>query len=172
VRVKGVNTAAASAPAPIEVAAFADVYATQYVGLVRLAYVTTGSLATAEDVVQEVFAELYRRFHDVDAPVPYLRRAVVSRCISWRRRQGLEFRRRHHAAVWLPDKVAPVGPEATAVRAALRRLRPRQRAAVFLRYYLDLPEAEIAEILGCRPGTVKSLLSRALVALREHFDDN
>jgi RNA polymerase sigma factor (sigma-70 family) len=134
--------------------------------------VTTGSLATAEDVVQEVFAELYRRFHDVDAPVPYLRRAVVSRCISWRRRQGLEFRRRHHAAVWLPDKVAPVGPEATAVRAALRRLRPRQRAAVFLRYYLDLPEAEIAEILGCRPGTVKSLLSRALVALREHFDDN
>jgi RNA polymerase sigma factor (sigma-70 family) len=60
----------------------------------------------------------------------------------------------------------------TAVRAALARLRPRQRAAVFLRYYLDLSEADIADALECRPGTVKSLLSRALTALKEHLDDD
>jgi RNA polymerase sigma factor (sigma-70 family) len=65
-----------------------------------------------------------------------------------------------------------LGPEGAAVRAALVRLRPRQRAAVFLRYYLDLSETQIAETLGCRPGTVKSLLSRALSVLKENLDDD
>ncbi|MEU2613019.1 sigma factor-like helix-turn-helix DNA-binding protein [Micromonospora sp. NPDC007271] len=65
------------------------------------------------------------------------------------------------------------GPDGqgAAVRAALRRVRPRQRAALFLRFYLDLPEREIAAALGCRPGTVKTLIHRGLAALREHLDD-
>jgi RNA polymerase sigma factor (sigma-70 family) len=150
---------------------FADVYAGQFAPLVRLAFVTTGSLPVAEDVVQDVFAELYRRFDEVEAPVAYLRRAVVSRCVSWRRRKILERRQAHAAAAWVSWDAAAIGPEGTAVRAALLGLRPRQRAAVFLRYYLDLSEVDIAEALGCRPGTVKSLLSRALVALKEHLDD-
>lgn len=149
--------------------AFVRVYATQYAPLVRLAFVTTGSVPVAEDVVQEVFADLYRRFDHVLDPAPYLRRAVVSRSISWARRRALE--RRHAWRAEPPGPVAPLGPDATAVRAALARLRPRQRAAVFLRYYLDLSEVQIAEAMGCRPGTVKSLLHRGLSVLREHLDE-
>jgi RNA polymerase sigma factor (sigma-70 family) len=62
--------------------------------------------------------------------------------------------------------------DAPVVRQALARLKPRQRAAVFLRYYLDLPEAEIAAALGCRPGTVKSLLHRSLAILKEQLDED
>ena len=161
----------AAPPAAPEVGAFRDVYASQFAPLVRLAYVTTGSMPAAEDVVQDVFAEAYRRFDQIDVPVAYLRRAVVSRCISWRRRGALERRHEQTAAGWLADGVT-LGPDATAIRTALLRLSARQRAAVFLRYYLGLPEAEIAQTLQCRPGTVKSLLSRALVALREQLGDD
>ncbi|WP_406071602.1 sigma-70 family RNA polymerase sigma factor [Micromonospora sp. NBC_01638] len=153
-------------------ATFERVYAAQFAPLVRLAYVTTGSLPEAEDVVQDVFASVHHRFGEIDTPVAYLRRAVLSRCTSWVRRRRLE---RRHAATTAgyPDGAAmPLGPEATVVRAALVRLNPRQRAAVFLRYYLDLPEIEIAAALACRPGTVKSLLSRALAVLREHLDED
>lgn len=94
---------------------------------------------------------------------------MTSRCTSWVRRRRLE---RRHATQHPPDPVAPLGPDAVAVRAALARLRPRHRAAVFLRYYLDLSEADIADALGCRPGTVKSLLHRAHTALREHLDEH
>jgi len=155
---------------PGAAATVADLYRAQYAPLVRLAYVTTGSLPAAEDVVQQVFAEFLPRHETVATPIPYLRRAVISRCTSWVRRRRLE--RRHAAAMWPAATDTSLGPDGAAVRAALARLRPRQRAAVFLRYYLDLPESEIAETLGCRPGTVKSLLSRALGALKEHLDDD
>lgn len=152
-------------------ATFDEVYASHYVLLVRLAYVTTGSQQTAEDVVQEVFIEWLRRFDTVRDPVPYLRRAVVSRCTSWLRRLILE--RRHGAmSSGGPPPLLPPDGTTTAVRAALARLSPRQRSVVFLRYYLDLPVDEIAVTLGCRPGTVKSLLHRSLAALQEHLDDN
>jgi RNA polymerase sigma factor (sigma-70 family) len=79
--------------------------------------------------------------------------------------------RRHAAATPPPDDPDyPVDADSAAVRAALARLTPRQRAAVFLRYYLDLPEAEIADALGCRPGTVKSTLHRALTTLKGDLD--
>ncbi|MGA8114609.1 MAG: sigma-70 family RNA polymerase sigma factor [Actinocatenispora sp.] len=148
---------------------FDDVYARQYAVMVRLAYVTTGSLPAAEDVVQEAFLELYRRWADVHEPGAYVRRAVVSRCTSWVRRRQLE--RRHGTHLDAPGESRSASPESVAVRAALARLRPRHRAAVFLRYYLDLPESAIAAALGCRPGTVKSLLHRGLTVLREHFDE-
>ena len=164
-----VNAAAAAPPKGAET--FRDVYSAQFAPMVRLAYVTIGSLPAAEDVVQDVFAELYRRFDQIELPTAYLRRAVVSRCISWGRRRGVERRRVHVASTWLQID-PPLGPEATAVRAALRTLNPRQRSAVFLRYYLGLSEMDIAAALDCRPGTVKSLLSRALGAMREHLDDD
>jgi RNA polymerase sigma-70 factor (sigma-E family) len=170
--VKDVTTARAPATPATDATGFDEVYQAHYASLVRLAYVTTGSRPAAEDLVQEAFAEYYRRRDEVTTPVPYLRRVVISRCTSWHRRRVLERRRQHTAALWLPRTDHSLGPDATAVRAALNRLRPRQRAAVFLRYYLDLPEAEIAAALGCRPGTVKSLLSRALDAMKEHLDDD
>jgi len=150
---------------------FDAAYQAQFAPLVRLAYVTTGSMPAAEDVVQEVFLAAYRRFDEIDDPGAYLRRAVISRCTSWVRRRSLE-RRHAGSARWLPTDAAPLGPDATAVRAALARLTTRQRAAVFLRYYLDLPQAEIGDALGCRPGTVKSLLHRALAVLKEHLDED
>lgn len=146
---------------------FDTVYSAHYPSLVRLAYLTTGSLPAAEDVVQEVFVEWYRRRETVRQPVPYLRRAVVSRCTSWVRRRTLE--RRHGASVEYGAGSPAPDADAAAVRAALTRLKPRQRAAVFLRYYLDLPEAEIAGALGCRAGTVKSLLHRSLATLKEEL---
>ncbi|MET7417524.1 sigma-70 family RNA polymerase sigma factor [Dactylosporangium sp. NPDC005555] len=146
--------------------AFREVYDVHYPPLVRLAYLTTGSLAAAEDVAQEAFIEWFRRGDQVREPVPFLRRAVVSRCTSWVRRRRLE---RRHATVTTEPVTHPDG-DTEVVRAALHKLSPRQRAAVFMRFYLDLPEAQIAAALGCRPGTVKSLLHRALTAIKEDLD--
>ena len=148
--------------------AFEAVYMREYTALVRLAYVTTGSISAAEDVVQDVFADWLRRSEHVTEPAAYLRRAVVSRCTSWVRRRILE---RRHATVSPLEAGQPVDADVAAVRAALRRLRPRQRAAVFLRYYLDLPETEIASALDCRAGTVKSMLHRSLATMKEFLDD-
>lgn len=147
---------------------FDQVYVREYEGLVRLAYVTTGSLGTAEEIVQDVFAGWLRRGEQVREPAAYLRRAVVSRCTSWVRRRVLE---RRHTAAAPPSPHEHPYTDTAVVRAALLRLRPRQRAAVFLRYYLDLPEAEIAEILGCRAGTVKSLLHRSLATMKEFLGE-
>jgi len=151
----------------VDDAGFRAVYATHYANLVQLAYVTTGGLPAAEDLVQDVFLDLYRRRATVTDPAAWLRRATINRCTSWVRRRMVE--RRHAGAVG--ERVAAaLSPDAVAVRAALARLRPRHRAAVFLRYYLDLSEAEIAAALACRPGTVKSLLHRGLNVMKEHLD--
>lgn len=117
---------------------FARVYLAEYQGLVRLAYVTTASQVIAEDIVQQVFTDVYERFGELREPAAYLRRAVLSRCTSWVRRRVVE--RRHTGLTVAEQVVAPLGADAAAVRTALARLRPRQRAAVFLRYNLDLPE--------------------------------
>ncbi|MFG3709372.1 sigma-70 family RNA polymerase sigma factor [Micromonospora sp. NPDC047730] len=146
---------------------FGTTYERHFRGMVAFAYLTTGSAAAAEDIVQEAFIDLYRRRAQVREPERWLRRAVASRCTSWVRRRILE--RRHAFAD--PTRPVTAPHESASVRAALRRIRPRQRAALFLRYYLDLPEREIAETLGCPAGTVKTLLHRGLAALREHLDD-
>lgn len=153
--------------------AFAAAYAELYDQLIRLAVVTTGSVVAAEDIVQDAFLALYRSWDAVAEPGAWLRRVVVNRSTSWLRRLGVA---RRYAARAVPGiEQPPPTAEDVAVRAALRRLAPRQRAAVFLRYYLDLPEAQIAETLGCRPGTVKSLLHRGLAVLKaqlkEHLDE-
>jgi RNA polymerase sigma factor (sigma-70 family) len=148
--------------------AFDTVYAAHYAPLVRLAYVTVGSMPAAEDVVQDVFVEWYRRIDQVEVPVAYLRKAVVSRCSSWVRRRILE---RRHARTVDEPLVVPPDPRTVAVRLALARLSPRYRMAVFLRYYLDLSVAEVAETLGCPLGTAKSLLHRGLVHMQAHLED-
>jgi RNA polymerase sigma-70 factor (sigma-E family) len=151
-------------------AEFERVYAAHYDALIRLALLTTGSAAVAEDVVQEAYVALYQRWFDVVEPGAWLRRVVTNRSTSWLRR--LMVMRRHDRRLDPVTTHAAPAAEDIAVRTALARLRPRQRAAVFLRFYLDLSEAEIAEALGCRPGTVKSLLHRALAVLKEHLDEH
>ena len=149
---------------------FSAVYAAQRVSLLRLAMVTTGSLPAAEDIVQDAFVDLYRNWSRVTDPPAWLRRAVANRSVSWLRRRLVA--RRYAQRAGAVETGPPPSAVDSAVRAALARLGPRQRAAVFLRYYLDLSESAIAETLGCRAGTVKSLLHRALAVLRGYLDDD
>jgi RNA polymerase sigma-70 factor (sigma-E family) len=140
---------------------FEQLYIDAYGSMVRLAHLLVGSNSQAEELVQDAFVRVYARWADVDSPRAYLRQAVVNACRSHRRRRGRELRHGPGAAARAAD------PEVNLMRDALALLSDRQRKAVVLRYYEDLPEAEIAAILGCRPGTVKSLLSRALARLRK-----
>jgi RNA polymerase sigma-70 factor (sigma-E family) len=149
-------------------AGFATVYAAHFDPMIRLAGLTTGDVAAAEDIVQDAFVALYRRWPDVAEPAAWLRRVVANRSTSWLRRRLVA--RRHERGHADPGPARPPAAEDSAVRSALARLSARQRAAVFLRFYLDLPEAEIAAALACRPGTVKSLLHRALTVLKEQLD--
>lgn len=145
---------------------FDDVYRSHYVRLVGLARLMIGGLGPAEEVVQDAFVQLYRNWESVNYPPTYVRIAVVNGCRSHGRRRAVERRRP------LPERATiVVDTTAVAVRDALALLTPRQRAAVVLRYFEDLPEREIAAVLGCRPGTVKSLLSRGLATLKGALDD-
>ncbi|HQZ35049.1 MAG TPA: sigma-70 family RNA polymerase sigma factor [Ilumatobacteraceae bacterium] len=145
-------------------AAFDELYARRWLAMVRFASLTTGSQAIAEEVVQDAFVQLFRNWPTVHNPEAWLRVAVVSNCRGWVRRQTVE--RRHR--VRPPDTELP--NESVIMRDALQHLSDRQRAAIVLRFYEDLPEAEIASVLGCRPGTVKSLLARATRRLRQEMN--
>jgi RNA polymerase sigma-70 factor (sigma-E family) len=139
---------------------FSEVYRDCFPDMVRLAYLLTGSAETAEDLVQESFVKLHRRWDTVEEPRPYLRRSVVNACHSHHRRRRRERERTTNEA-----GVAELG--ADELSDALERLPYRQRAALVLRFYHDLCEADIAAALRCRPGTVGSLIHRGLAELRK-----
>jgi RNA polymerase sigma factor (sigma-70 family) len=140
---------------------FEEVYRATFDRMTRVAFMMTGSNEAAEDIVQDAFVGLYGRFARLDEPVPYLHRSVVNGCLSRGRRIRVAQRLQH---LTVGDSAAALEVDDT--WGALARLAPRPRAAVVLRFYADLPLAEIAEILDCRTGTVKSMLSRALGELR------
>ncbi len=131
--------------------------------MVRLAFLLTGSTEVAHDVAQDAFVELHRRWESVGNPGAYLRRSVLNGCHSHHRRESviLRFQTRLRPA----DQSVELG--ARELLDALSSLPSRQRAAVVLRFYEGMNEAEIADVLGCRPGTVGSLISRALHTLRK-----
>ena len=141
----------------------------------RAAYAITRDHHLAEDAVQAALGKAYARWRRVvrtDHPEAYVRRMVVNEVLSWRRRASSS----ELPAAQLPE-TASAGHEAgcdesDAVWQALGRLAPRQRAVVVLRYYEQLSEAEIAEVLGVRPGTVKSQASAALARLRGFLDES
>jgi RNA polymerase sigma-70 factor (sigma-E family) len=139
---------------------FGDFYADHYAGLVRLAALLSGSVDTAPDLVQDCFVRLHGRWTSVREPLPYIRRSVVHACASHHRRSAVVRRNP------LPEPPA-VELGADELEDALAGLPARQRAAVVLRYYGDLPDADIARALRCREGTVRSLISRALADLRK-----
>jgi RNA polymerase sigma-70 factor (sigma-E family) len=142
---------------------FDSVFVAQRPGMVRLAYVITGSNEIAEEVTQEAFARLHQRWASVESPVAYLRTIVTNLCRNEVRRFALERRRAP-----VPEPV--IGdPEIDETWAVVCRLPFRQRAVLALRYYADLSEAEVAQILGCRIGTVKSAHHRALARLRQEL---
>ena len=151
----------------------ADLYLSYSDGAVRLAYLLTGDRSVAEDLVQDAFVKLAGRFADLRDPgafEAYLRKTVVNLARMHFRRRRLERaylhreRREPRPNATLPDVAAY-----EEMKRALLSLPHRQRAALVLRYYEDLSEAQIAEVLRCRPGTVKSLLSRGVRGLRAHI---
>jgi RNA polymerase sigma factor (sigma-70 family) len=121
-----------------------------------------GSTEEAEELSQEALIRVHERWGSLERPDSFLYIVTVNLCRSQVRRRGVERRK----AV-----VDPLGvvrePEVDETWLALMRLPFRQRAVLALRYYADLPEAEIAEVLDCRIGTVKSARHRALRALRK-----
>lgn len=136
------------------------VYEERYNDFVRLAYLITGQGAVAEEIVQDAFIAAHRSWDQVRDPAPYIRAAVTNRCYSWGRRFKLERDRRPHP----PDPAELVADE---MWDALATLNHRQRTAIVLRYYVDLPDKEIADILGCRVATVRTVIHRGLRALRK-----
>jgi RNA polymerase sigma-70 factor (sigma-E family) len=151
--------------------ALTAIYREHYRTLVRLAALLVRDTAAAEEVVQDSFVAMHqgwRRLRDSDKALSYLRQSVVSRSRSVLR---------HRTAV-TPDTAKPpqdipsaedgsvLRLERPAVLAALRQLPARQREALVLRYYGDLPEAQIAAAMGIRSGAVHSLTARAAAALR------
>jgi RNA polymerase sigma factor (sigma-70 family) len=130
----------------------------------RLACFFTQDAAAGEDIAQDVLARMYRTWGSAERPEAYLRTALVNSCNNWHRRSRTQANKLHLL----------VGPEsvelgATELADAIAHLPFRQRAVIVLRYHSDLSEAEIAEALGCRPGTVKSVAARALDRLAKEL---
>ena len=140
-------------------------------GLLRTAWLLTGDWALAEDLAQTALARSWPRWERIrrrDDPEIYVRRVMVNTWASWSRRRW----RGERPSGTVPDGQGPgdMAPEVAvrmAVRAALGSLTARQRAVLVLRVFDDLSEAQVAQVLGCAVGTVKSTMARALARLRE-----
>lgn len=156
------------APGPLEAADadLARLFSRERRPMVRMATLLLGSGAVAEEVVQDAFLEVGQRWSSLDRPGAYLRRCVVNGCSQILRRRSVEQRyvrlARVSDSVELPVRLVEV-------RDALDRLTERQRAVVVLRYFVDIPDEEIAEVLEVRPATVRSLAHRALAVLRKEL---
>lgn len=146
-------------------------YSAHYRSLVRLAALLVRDVATAEEVVQDAFVAMHgawRRLHDPDKALSYLRQSVVNRARSVLRHRAVV---KKYAPKGLPDapsaEHSALGAlERAAVIEALQRLPARQREALVLRYYGDLSEAQIADAMGISRGAVKSHTARGMLALR------
>ena len=159
---------------------FEDFTAAEVTPMLRYAMVLTCDAQLAQDVVQECLLraqQKWQRIGELDAPAAYVKRMITNEYLSWRRRKAAKDVAMSHAAL---DAVGATAVDAVGRYderdAMLRRiaLLPRkQRAAVVLRYYDGFDDAEIAEVLGCGQGTVRSHISRALTTLRaaEHLEE-
>ena len=138
--------------------------------LLRTAFLLTGDAHLAEDLLQTALVKTWSRWHtlrDVERAPAYVRGVMATTSVAW-------WRRKWRAEVSTGDVPEVAAGDAYAavhhrdeIGRALARLTPRQRAALVLRFYEDLPEADVAAALGCSVGTVKSTTSRALATLRE-----
>jgi RNA polymerase sigma-70 factor (sigma-E family) len=151
---------------------FEEFVAVRLGALIRYATVVTWDPYLAEDITQDVLVRAQARWSRIgrlDAPEQYVKRMVLNEFLSWRRRRAAHL-------VFMPtlEGVTPHEPDRTGAvddrdlaRRLIAGLPPKQRAAIALRYYEDLTDEQIAELLGCRTGTVRSYLSRGLATLRK-----
>ncbi|WP_432985697.1 SigE family RNA polymerase sigma factor [Dactylosporangium sp. CA-233914] len=140
--------------------------------LLRFAYLLTGDRHLAEDLTQEALVRAHRRWSGIESqegPEPYVRKTILRQYLSWRRRRSsgerpvadpLEL-----AAAAQPDAAGRIA-EADAMWGLLLTLPRSQRAVLVLRYYEDLPDAEVARLLGCSESTVRVHAHHALKKLR------
>jgi RNA polymerase sigma factor (sigma-70 family) len=145
---------------------FEALFAQQSGRLVRLGFLLTDSLPLAEEVVQEAFVGLLQNWTHVTDPGAYLRTTVINRARNQLSRRGVARRGLTKLVAAAELAVTPPDPDGPVID-SLARLPGRQRAAVVMRYWADWSENDIATALNCRPGTVKSLLARALEQLRK-----
>jgi RNA polymerase sigma-70 factor (sigma-E family) len=141
--------------------AVTEMYSLHYRALVRLAALLVRDTPTAEEVVQDSFVAMHggwQRLRNAEKALVYLRQAVVNRSRSRLRRRTLADKNK--------QKAAPDMPSAEQGALVLLELPERQREAIVLRYYADLPEAEIAAAMGISRGAVKSHTARGMTALR------
>jgi RNA polymerase sigma-70 factor (sigma-E family) len=156
-------------PGPAD-GALTRLYEEQLAPMTRLAHLVTGSNLAAQDLVHDAFVKVSGRLDQIETPAAYLRVTVVNECRSWlRHRVVVDRHDRAQATPVAPEPELPA--EMSRVWVAMRSLSERQRVAVVLRYWLDLPVAEVAELMGCPTGTVKSLVHRALQSLEQELRD-
>jgi RNA polymerase sigma-70 factor (sigma-E family) len=161
---EGAATSGGPQPGPGQPSSFEELFRERYEGMIRVAFLLVGSRAEAEDVVQDAFARVNLRWKRIDNPGGYLHRCVVncSHDLLRRRRVEQRFRRLQR------DETSEL--DADEMGDALAALPPERRTAVVLRYYAGFSEKQIAEALGVRPGTVKSMLHRAMAELKRVID--
>jgi RNA polymerase sigma-70 factor (sigma-E family) len=171
-----------SGPSAADVA-IAELYAAHWTGLVRLAWLLLRDDQGAEEVVQDAFIAVHRRWDSIrshENAAAYLRRAVVNGARSGLRHRGVEERylaREQHEATAYGRRAETSAEQhaldeeaTTTMIGALGRLPQRQREVLTMRYYLDLSEAEIADALGISAGSVKAHAHRGLAALRDRME--
>ncbi len=168
---EGPGAEAHAEPAAGAVPTVTDLFRDHHLELVRLAVVMVGDLAIAEDVVQDAFERLHRRWHRLREPanaLAYARASVLNGCRSVHRRAAVARKHAPRLAA-APEAASPDEASAAADRgelgAMLRTLPRRQREVLVLRYYLDLDVAEIAAMLKIAPSAVRSTCTRGLAAL-------
>ncbi|MCW2797803.1 SigE family RNA polymerase sigma factor [Nocardioides sp.] len=155
---------------------FAEFVAARSPALHRAAYLMVGDVGLAQDLVQEALTKTYvawPRLRDKANAEAYTRRAITTTAISWYRRKRWSSER---STETLPEQPSPGHADRVTDSAflweCLLALPVRQRAAIVLRYYEDLTEAQTAEAMGCAVGTVKSQVSAGISKLRNRLGDD
>lgn len=156
-------------------AAFAEFVTARSTALHRAAYLMVGDVGLAQDLVQEALTKTYvawPRLREVGNAEAYTRKVITNTAITWFRRKGWHGER---ATAELPETIhaghAEHVADRTSLMQALQQLPPRQRAAIVLRFYDDLTEAQTAAAMDCAVGTVKSQVSAGLSKLRTLLGD-
>ena len=155
-----------------ELGPLASLYEEHAARAFRLAYLLTGDRDLAEDLVQDAFLRLIGRFADLRRPDSfdaYLRRTIVTLSYGTFRRRRTErsYIARERGLAQGKSDVLPDVERKDELWTQMKRIAPRQRAALVLRFYEDLSEQQAADVLGCSLRTVKSLVTRGIQAMRD-----
>jgi RNA polymerase sigma-70 factor (sigma-E family) len=155
-----------------DVTAYSDLVTARSKSLFHTAYLMVGDHQLAQDLLQESLVKTYvawPRLRDVNKAEAYTRRTIINTAISWRRRRSFHERPVDVLPeVGVADRVDELATR-DALWAQLHLLSPRQRAAIVLRYFHDLSEAQAADAMGCSVGAVKSQTSAGIRRLRDRM---